>query len=289
MKKQFNLLLFFLIFLQSNFINALPETYWKQDNPRYKDYPLHTSPTFTGISDGAIEEITGTAQLVKLGLEIATDKEKAQALWESAKNITFSGIKNAATGAIKEKWDKYANSPDYITYHELGKDGAQIASLICGGFLAKGKKLSEAVEESGDIIKKKADDILEETWHLSKQKLGRAADSKVLGDNLEAVGKVRPDNSAAHHIVAGGENYINAKEARKLIEEANIDINEAANGVFLPKSSKYVIDDALPHANIHTNTYYDNLYDRLKNVPKENRRNELQKIAEELLNGSFTY
>ncbi|MDR1938732.1 MAG: fibronectin type III domain-containing protein, partial [Tannerellaceae bacterium] len=194
---------------------SLPEIYWNQSNERYKEYPLHTPPTFSGIADGAIEEITGTAQLVKLGLTIVTDKEVAQGIWESAKNITFSSIKEAATGAIKDKWDKYANSPDYVTYHELGKDGVAVASMLYGGFAAKGKKLSEAVEESGNLVKKKADDILEETWQLSKQKLGRAADSKVLGENLEAVGKVRPDNSAAHHIVAGKETYHNAENARK--------------------------------------------------------------------------
>ncbi|GHT19118.1 hypothetical protein FACS189429_6440 [Bacteroidia bacterium] len=34
--------------------------------------------------------------------------------------------------------------------------------MLYGGFAAKGKKLSEAVEKSGDIVKKKADDVLEE-------------------------------------------------------------------------------------------------------------------------------
>ena len=156
-------------------IARLPETYWNQSNPKYKDYPLHTPPTFTGVADGAIEEITGIAQLVKLGVEVVTDKEKAQALWNSVKNISIGSIKEAATGAIKDKWNRYANSPDYITYHELGKDGVQVASMLYGGFAARGRKLAEAMEESGDVIKKKADDILEETWQLSKQKLRRAA------------------------------------------------------------------------------------------------------------------
>ncbi|MDR0573556.1 MAG: AHH domain-containing protein, partial [Tannerella sp.] len=265
----------------------LPETYWNQSNPKYKDYPLHTSPTFTGVADGVIEEITGIAQLVKLGVEIVTDKEKAQALWESVKKINLSTIKEAATGAIKDKWDKYANSPSYITYHELGKDGVQIASMLYGGFAAKGRKLSEAVEESGEIIKKKVDDILEETWQLSKQKLGHAADSKVLGDNLDAVGKVRPDNSAAHHIVAG--KHAGADEARRLLKEEGIDINEAANGVFLPQNSKYVIDEASPHANIHTTEYFQNINNRLQDTPIGKRRKELQKIAVELQNGTFPY
>jgi hypothetical protein len=148
----------------------LPETYWNQSNPKYKDYPLHTSPTFTGVADGAMEEITGMAQLVKLGVEVVTDKEKAQALWNSIKNISISSVREAAIGAMKSKWDKYANSPDYVTYHELGKDGVQVASMLYGGFLTKGKKLSEAVEESGEIIKKKADDAIEEVLdQITKQ------------------------------------------------------------------------------------------------------------------------
>jgi hypothetical protein len=227
------------------------------------------------------------AQLVKLGVEVATDKEKAQALWNSIKNINLSSIKSAAVGAIKDKWDKYANSPSYITYHELGKDGVMVASMLYGGFATKGKKLADAVGESGDIIKKKADDILEETWQLSKQKLGRAADSKVLGDNLEAVGKVRPDNSAAHHIVAGGS--AKAEDARKLLQDAGIDINEASNGVFLPKNSKYVIDGATSHANVHTKAYYDEIYNRLERTNAGKRREELQRIATELQNGTFPY
>jgi hypothetical protein len=68
-----------------------------------------------------------------------------------------------------------------------------------------------------------------------------------------------------------------------------IDINEAANGIFLPKSSKYVIDEATSHANVHTKVYYETVYDRINNVPKDRIRTELQKIANELSNGTFPY
>jgi hypothetical protein len=34
--------------------------------------------------------------------------------------------------------------------------------MLYGGFATKGKKLSEVVEESGDIVKKRADDAIEE-------------------------------------------------------------------------------------------------------------------------------
>jgi hypothetical protein len=176
-----------------------------------------------------------------------------------------------------------------LGHHELGKDGVQLASMFYGGFATKGKKLSEAVEESGDIVKKTTDDILEETCHLSKQNLGRAADSKVLGENLEAVGKVRPDNAAAHHIVAGGSNNQFAKETRDILQKEGIDINEASNGVFLPKNAKYIIDESSSHANIHTDVYYQTVYARLRDAQPGARRNVLQEIANELSNGIFPY
>jgi hypothetical protein len=85
------------------------------------------------------------------------------------------------------------------------------------------------------------------------------------------------NNSAAHHIVAGGANYPNAVNARNLLKEANIDINEAANGVSLPNGSKYVIDEVFPHQNIHTKVYYEIVYSRLSESAPTKRREELQK------------
>ena len=85
--------------------------------------------------------------------------------------------------------------------------------------------------------------------------------------------------------MAGGSNNIDAKATRKLY----IDINEAANGVFLPKNSKYVIDDAITHTKVHTDLYYRTVRARLENVPKEQIRNELNKISQELLTGIFPY
>lgn len=59
--------------------------------------------------------------------------------------------------------------------------------------------------------------------------------------------------------------------------------------MFLPKNSKYVIDEATSHANVHTNVYYETVYRRLENLPKEEIRDELEKISQELLNGTFPY
>lgn len=122
-----------------------------------------------------------------------------------------------------------------------------------------------------------------------KQKLGKAPDSRILGENLEAVGNVRPPNSAAHHIVAGGASDEFAQNTRLLLKKAGIDINEAANGVFLPRNSKYVIDETTNHAAVHTKLYYRTVYQRLSRVELTDIRDELGKIAKELQEGRFPY
>jgi hypothetical protein len=151
------------------------------------------------------------------------------------------------------------------------------------------KKNPNKLDEFKDGLTKSADKDVFLGRKLYAQKLGRNPSSTVLGENLEAVGKTRPSNSAAHHMVPGRASYFNAQNARQILQREGIDINEAANGVFLPKSSKYVIDDATSHSRVHTNKYYDNLFARLSNAPSGKVRNELDKISQELLNGTFPY
>jgi hypothetical protein len=142
---------------------SLPKTYWKQDEAKYEGYPIHAPPTLSGVGDGVVEEITSIPQLVKLGAEVATDKEKAIAIWNSVKSINLTTIRNAAVGTIKGKWDKYAESPGYVAYHELGKDGVSVANMMIGfGGIRKVGDITEAVEETGAQIKKSMKDKLDE-------------------------------------------------------------------------------------------------------------------------------
>lgn len=85
-----------------------------------------------------------------------------------------------------------------------------------------------------------------------------ATNAKILGDNMEAAGTVRPPNTAAHHIVASTAKK--AAPARQVLSKLGIDINDAANGVFLP-SNKLSANPtgASVHARIHTNAYYNNV------------------------------
>lgn len=126
------------------------------------------------------------------------------------------------------------------------------------------------------------------TYAPVRQTLGRGPSSTVLGENLEAVSRAtRPANSAAHHIVAGEANA--AAEARAILAREGIDINEAANGVFLPRNRSVAAPPALTHSTLHTNVYYEEVTTRLREAAPGTVRDVLAQMAEELLNGTFPH
>src|SRR5687767_3672913 len=68
-------------------------------------------------------------------------------------------------------------------------------------------------------------------------------------------GVMRPLQTAAHHIVAGGDRR--AAEAKAILERQGIGINDAINGAFLPRfTSSINSTGAAVHATLHTNRYY---------------------------------
>jgi len=286
----------------------VPEEYWDDTKPEYKTSPVNVPALFCGAGDQGLENATELVQLLDLGLTMATEPETASQMWSSIKNIKWQDVQKLAGSATG--YDNYSKGGCFAKYQGgkhavviavgigavVGKSLKTILSKLDEGVEGAIKKadddLVEAVGKNGDDLDEnitKNKDVIDDPWNLKKQKLGLGPDSKVLGKNLVAVGKVRPPNSAAHHIVPGGETYINALEARKILIREGIDINEASNGVFLPKNSKYVIDDAIPHSRVHTNKYYDELVRRLNETDPSRIREELKNISDELLNGTFPY
>ncbi len=101
--------------------------------------------------------------------------------------------------------------------------------------------------------------------------------SRLLGKALEKAGFIRSADSAAHHIVAGAAPA--AEVARKILAKYGIDIDSAANGVFLSSSQ---------HASLHTAAYYDAVNAALSGVTtKAGAEQVLQNIANKLSSGSF--
>ena len=109
--------------------------------------------------------------------------------------------------------------------------------------------------------------------------------SRVLRQNLIKAGADVPSYpNAAHHIVAG--NSAKAAEARAILQKYGVDINDAANGVFLP-TVKDVAEGAY-HPGLHTDSYYRKVTELLSSAKsKEDVLDILGDIAEQLKKGTF--
>ena len=101
-------------------------------------------------------------------------------------------------------------------------------------------------------------------------------------------GQVPPAESDAHHIVAA--NALGAAVSKELLKGAGIDINSPANGVYLPSNLRSANPTgATVHSVVHTTRYYAQVERRLKLVGEAGVANELNRIREELQNGTFPY
>lgn len=90
--------------------------------------------------------------------------------------------------------------------------------------------------------------------------------------------------NAAHHIVAGSSPK--AAEASAILQRYGIDINDSANGVFLP-TVRDVAEGAY-HPSLHTNAYYDKINKLLGGATyKEDVLDILEFVSNELSSGSF--
>ncbi len=123
--------------------------------------------------------------------------------------------------------------------------------------------------------------------------------SEVLAQNMVDAGRgPRPNNVEAHHIVPWNA-YPNsgaAQRSRLRLAAWGIDIDHEANGVWLPKSSKYVPHSALPeagsHKKVHTTKYYLNVEFLLEETIAEGLGRQgiidtLRSIGEDLENNEF--
>ncbi|MFA0813287.1 AHH domain-containing protein [Microbulbifer epialgicus] len=128
-----------------------------------------------------------------------------------------------------------------------------------------------------------------------------------LQKNMLAAGLASPDQyCSCHHIVPGhgrmtkdkvtGEQSRsrNAIAARTKLHQMGIGINDADNGVWLPKGMTYVphwaMEKALPHSRIHTKRYEAHIASQLKNTSNEQQaRDALDRVRIGLQQGSLKH
>jgi A nuclease family of the HNH/ENDO VII superfamily with conserved AHH len=127
-------------------------------------------------------------------------------------------------------------------------------------------------------------------------------DRSLLAENLELNGEPRPNKyHEPHHIVPV--NDPRGQRARDILEvHSNIRINDAQNGVWLPRTSRYsraevpgteepmITDSLTSHDSIHTNEYYNELTERLEEAIKADVvDNEMFLIKLEIQEDEFPY
>jgi RHS repeat-associated protein len=109
--------------------------------------------------------------------------------------------------------------------------------------------------------------------------------SVALGNNMVRNGIARPAETAAHHIVAHGAKA--ADGARAVLTRFGIGVDDAVNGVFLPRNlASANPNGALVHSTIHTKAYYNWVNETLGSATTRNAvTSRLEYIKNTLLSG----
>lgn len=154
-------------------------------------------------------------------------------------------------------------------------------------------------EKKKKIRYKNGETLPNSALNLLNDAARKARHSRILGNNLLRADKnlQRPQEVDAHHVVAA-QDY-RAEESRKILFFIwFIGINDAANGIFMPRyqSSKIAsLPNSPPHqgvGNIHTGTYHTSVFRRLNIASKQDAsagRATLKRIASEIIAGTFPY
>ena len=129
---------------------------------------------------------------------------------------------------------------------------------------------------------------------LREDALRRARHSRILGRNMDKASNVtRPKQVCAHHIVASQD--LDARLSRGWIFGCNIAINDADNGVYLPRFRNVpvpTLPNATLHPIIHTTRYHLAVYSRFLGLPKGEpgpTRLALREMADDMIAGVFPY
>ncbi|WP_157367925.1 SpvB/TcaC N-terminal domain-containing protein [Alloactinosynnema sp. L-07] len=169
--------------------------------------------------------------------------------------------------------------------------GEETSSLTSQGLQAAGmsRRNAEIVDTTITVVGSLGTTALAQAPRVAAQATGAAVrhSSAALGANLVRAGTAQPAQTAAHHIVAGGAGA--AAPARAVLQRFGVHIDEAVNGVFLPRNVNSLNPTgAAVHSKVHTDRYYAAVNQLLGRAT--NRQQVVQSLAyirQRLLSGGF--
>jgi RHS repeat-associated protein len=147
--------------------------------------------------------------------------------------------------------------------------GEQASSLTSQGMQAMGvsRENAELIDSGISIVGSLGTSALANAPRVAAATAPRAMtylpySSTALGANLVRAGFVRPAETAAHHIVAG--RVAAADPARIVMQRFGVHLDDAANGVFLPRFPTSVNPSgAVVHSTLHSNQLSAQYYARV--------------------------
>ena len=166
------------------------------------------------------------------------------------------------------------------------------------------KTLKSQADSLADNYARNVNNLPDNTLsNLSKEYPPSAQPSKILSSELEAAGISRPANSECHHIVPV--NQVSQK-IRDILSKNGININSAANGVYLPNSANASWPGQVTHSAFsnftdtgnpmfrHGQTYIDyisyNIIDiNNSGLGKQGLLNFLEQTRKDLLDGNIDF
>ena len=180
----------FLTTLLSTFISFGKE----KTEPAYPTSIINASPYFSGVGNGAIEQIKEIPQLAVMVTELAVSEEARRSIVTSFKSLTFEKVGDLAKNTLSDGYKSLTGGSDK-DWHSKGKLTYELASTFFGGTLLKGAKKGL---ENFKKLTKQVDELADEPFKAavaSRKKLvekldGISVDEKVLDDFGDKLAKL---------------------------------------------------------------------------------------------------
>ncbi len=191
--------------------------YYNSANKDYSNNWVNTPPLLSGVGNGVIEEVKEIPQLVFLACDIATKEQVRTSIWEGLKGLTLDKV-SAAAGSMISNWaGNYTQGGDGA-WHQGGKDGVLIFTILNPAGLAKGADdaLGKNLEEVADRVRKKGG-----VGRVLKKKPSWLPDRIIQGNLENPVGVI-----GVYGKEIGEKKFFDTKE---VVEELNYPVTNAAN------------------------------------------------------------
>ncbi len=265
-----------------------------------------TTVTAVGTAYG----VHGVSQTVDQVQHAPTERERSRALGRLPVEVlaTALGAKGLMGGAPptipKPPSFAMASTPEGILVPQLipaaGTVPVPVTQIVAGsGINHMMMSGGDGYGGSGNRGGRRNEDELPEGTHSvvddpnAPVAVGSRTHPEALADSLEGVGLPRPSSiHEPHHIVPWSDPR--AARAREILEEAGIGVDNAANGVWLPRTSRVTSENILnesltSHDVVHTNRYFDKITEILEIYGPEGADMALQRIGMSLELGTFPH